>query len=615
MNKPLRHITALGFTLAPTLAVTLTFTASVSLADPPAPPAVVAAPAAAKLPYTPAGSPADPKVAVAWDRYHDYAQTTELLQSIAKAHPDLCKLESLGKSFAGREMWLLTITAPPSNKTPAIAPADRKPALWVDAGIHANEIQGTEVALYIAWYLTEMSGQNKIVTDLLAQRTFYIVPMMSPDSRDAHMHEPQTTHSPRSGQVTVGDTRHAGEDEAADLDGDGSITQMRIADPNGKWKPHPDYPQLMIRVKDGEKGSYTLLGAEGFDRDGDGRVSPENLDKGYDPNRNWPWQWQPEYVQRGAVGFPLCFPENRLVADFITAHPNISGAITYHNISGLFIRPPGAPTDGNMPPPDVAAFDKLGKVGELVLPGYKYVELRSGLYPGYGVEMDWLYAMRGTVAFTVELNTAYNLFRRASEGIMGSDEDLHAFNKYLLLEDAWQPWHEVNHPQFGKVEVGGFKKNWVRQPAGFLIQEECHRNMAFALHMAGELPQVRVQSVTVKPMPGGVSEITAILQNTGALPTHLASDLQHHITGPDRARITGGEHFKIITGLISTHDSFFQNPAEQKLRPDDLRIENIPGQSVLHVRWIATGEGPFTVTLTSTHGGTDTMTVISGPQK
>ncbi len=591
-------------------ATALLITAPLALAaDPPANPAA---------PYTPAGLPSNPKVAVAWDRYHDYAQTTEILHAIAKAHPDLATLTSLGKSYGGREMWLLTITAPakPGDEVPPNprgSAASRKPALWIDGAIHANEIQGTEASLYSAWFLTEMYGSNATVTNLLRNRTFYLVPMMSPDSRDVHMHEPQTTHSPRSGQIPTGDPRTAGEDEAADLDGDGSITQMRIADPNGRWKPHADYPQLMVRVKDGEKGSYTLLGAEGYDRDGDGRVSPDNLDKGYDPNRDWPWMWQPQYVQRGAARFPLSAQENRVVADFITAHPNIAGAISYHNAAGMFLRPPGAMADAPMPDRDVAAYDRLGKVGELILPGYKYVEVRSGLYPGHGYEMDWLYAMRGIVAITVELNTPYNLFRRASEGLMGSDEDFHAFNKYLLLDDAWQPWHEVTHPQFGKVEVGGFRKTWFRQPAGFLLQEECHRNMAFALHMAGELPQARIQSLTVKPLDGGASQITAILENTSSIPTHLTADTKNHITPPDRARLTGSPNLRVITGLISNHDPYFSNPTEQKHNPDDLRIDSIPAHGVIYLRWITTGDGPFTLTLTTPHAGYDSMTTISGP--
>ena len=34
-----------------------------------------------KIVYQPAGAPADPKVAVAWNRYHDYGETTAIMKS------------------------------------------------------------------------------------------------------------------------------------------------------------------------------------------------------------------------------------------------------------------------------------------------------------------------------------------------------------------------------------------------------------------------------------------------------------------------------------------------------------------------------------------------------
>ena len=144
------------------------------------------------------------------------------------------------------------------------------------------------------------------MTRLLDERTFYIMPMMSPDSRDAHMYEPNSTHSPRGGQRPVDDDRDGlvDEDKPDDLDGDGHITQMRIRDPNGRWKPHPDYPELMIPCKPDESGQYTLLDTEGIDNDGDGKVD-EDGDGYYDPNRNWPWSWQPNYVQHGADHYPV----------------------------------------------------------------------------------------------------------------------------------------------------------------------------------------------------------------------------------------------------------------------------------------------------------------------
>lgn len=561
----------------------------------------------AARPYVPAGAPLRPKVDAAWNRFRDYQQVTDLLKAMAKAHPDLCTLTSLGKSHGGREVWLMTITDRTGGSP------ESKPAQWLDGGIHANEVQTVDAVLYAAWYLLEMQTQNRKIADLLRRTTFYLVPMMSPDSRDAHMYQPNTTHSPRGGQIPY-DSDHDGlknEDRADDLDGDGNITQMRVRDPNGKYKPSDKYPELMVRVGPGEKGEYRLLGEEGYDNDGDGFVD-ENPDGDYDPNRDWPWQWQPGYVQYAATPYPLWVPTNRRVAEFILAHPNIGGSLTFHNAAGEVIRSPGPP-DAKMSPQDVAVFDFLGKRGEMIMPGYRYIQLNTGLYPGYGVEMDWLYAMRGQVSYTVELYSPEAMFHRASAGLLGSGDDLHEFNKYLLMDEAWVPWHKVHHPQFGDVEVGGFKKNWVRQPASFLVEEELHRAMAFAVEAAEELPRVHVQSAVVVPLGGGLRQVTAVIQNTGLIPTRLRVDRDHHIGPPDRVTITGaGLH--VVTGLIA-RDPMFRHVTEQKRNPAELRIDHIPGESAAYVRWLVTGDGPITIGVKSVHGGRDEMTVLEGPSR
>ena len=45
------------------------------------------------------GSPPNPKVQVSWNRYNDYAAISEICKKLAAAHPNLVKLESMGKSF------------------------------------------------------------------------------------------------------------------------------------------------------------------------------------------------------------------------------------------------------------------------------------------------------------------------------------------------------------------------------------------------------------------------------------------------------------------------------------------------------------------------------------
>ena len=202
-----------------------------------------------------------------------------------------------------------------------------------------------------------------------------------------------------------------------DLDGDGHITQMRVRDPNGRWKPHPDFPNLMIRCKDDEPGQYRMLGEEGYDNDGDGRVN-EDGDGFYDPNRDWAWQWQPRYIQHGAYRYPFSVPENRAVADFVMDHANIAGAQSYHNSGGMILRGPGI-RKRSCEPADVAVHDSIAKRGEQMLPSYKYLETSTGLYEVYGGEGEWLYAMQGIFTFCNELFPRFNFFRKPAEGTDG----------------------------------------------------------------------------------------------------------------------------------------------------------------------------------------------------
>ena len=555
-----------------------------------------------KPPYPSLGAPPNPKIAAQWNGFHDYGEASKLLAQLAAAHPEFAKLQSLGKTYGGRDMWVLTITD--------FSKGDDKsrPAFWIDGAIHANEIQATEVVLYTAWYLLEARADNKLIERLLKERVFFCLPMMSPDSRDAHFYEANTTHSPRSGQRPIDDDRDGrfDEDGPDDLDKDGHIPMMRIKDPNGRYKAHADFPNLMVHVKDGEKGEYRLLGQEGIDNDGDGEVN-EDGDGYYDPNRDWGWLWQPRHIQPGAHRYPFSIAENRLVADFITSRPNIAGAQSYHNAGGMILRGPGSKED-LYDSADVAVYDKLGKRGEQLLPGYRYMVTAFDLYEVWGGEIDWLHQTQGVFTFTNELFTPFNFFRtKEHDGFFGSNETQHTFDKYLLLGEGFVPWHEVEHPQYGKVDVGGFKKSWIRQPPSFLLEEECHRNMAFTLYHADEMPLVKIQNVEVKSLGGGVRQVTAIVENERLIPTHSAADVKRKLTRPDLVTLNGKD-VKVLAALID-NEPFFTNPREQRRKPQTVELDTLRGNSVTYVRWLIAGDGPLSVEVDSIKGGRDRRSV------
>lgn len=546
--------------------------------------------------YKAAGSPVNPKVTVSWNRYNDHAGIGELLKKMVKAYPGLAKMETVGKSFDGRELWCIAITDY-SKGNP-----DKKPAMYIDGNIHSNEVQGAEFAMYTAWYLTESFGDTKFIQELLADKIFYIIPSINPDARDSFFKKPNTAHSPRSGVVPVDNDMDGQVDEDGfdDLDGDGNITQMRRKSPNGRYRIDPANPNRMTEASNDEKGEYEMLGNEGIDNDGDGQVNEDGAQYEYDPNRDWGWNWQPNYVQNGAYKYPFSLPENRALMEFVMKHPNIAAAQSFHNAGGMILRGPGAQEDvGTYNAADVEVYDAIGKKGEELIPGYKYLVVYKDLYSVFGGELDWFYGSRGVYTYSNELWTPYLMFNKDATRDPNEDASFQ-FDRYLLFKDAFVPWHEYNHPQYGKIEIGGYKKNFGRMHPGFLLESDAHRNMAFTIYHAYHTPKLEIDSIAEKDLGDGLKEITAVIGNKRLMPTHSSQDIKYKIERPDYITLTGA---KVIAGM--TVDNY--NPAaatEQKNNPASIEVNNIPGLAQVTVRWIVQGGSTYTITVDSRKGGT-----------
>lgn len=542
------------------------------------------------------GSPANPKVKMAWNHYNDYAMITKFCQDLAKAYPDLVKLESMGKSYQGKEMWVLTIS---DSKTGNVA---RKPGFYIDGNIHSNEIQGTEVAMYTAWYLAENFASVPFIKQLLQDKVFYITPTINPDAREDFLKNPNNANSPRSGMMAMDDDGdgQADEDKYDDLDGDGNIVMMRRRSATGRWKVDPENPQRMIPVKADEKGDYEMLGYEGIDNDGDGLIN-EDVIGYYDPNRDWAWNWQPDYVQRGALFYPGTLPETQNIKNFIMTHPNIAGAQSYHNNGGMFLRGPGAEEDAPFySTQDASVYDYFGKIGEKMNPGYKYFVIYKDLYTVYGGEIDWLALGRGIFTFSTELMTSYKLFNKTAEEGRFQNNEFDEFSRLMLFGDAYVTWKPFKHPQYGDIEIGGSKKNYVRAHPGFLLEEDAHRNMAFTILHASQMPKLDVLEIKQKALAGGFTEVTATIVNEKVIPTHSAHDVKYKIERPDFITL---KNATVVAGMIVENEDT-NLTKEQINNPQTIAVPSIPGMGVVKVRWIVKGKSDkFTVEIDSIKGG------------
>jgi hypothetical protein len=542
-----------------------------------------------------AGSPANPKVVLSWNKYYDHAGITEICKKIAAAYPDLAKLETIGKSFEGRDLWCLSITDYKKGT------AAKKPAIYIDGNIHSNEIQGAEFAMYTAWYLTESFFDTKFIQELLADKIFYIVPSINPDGRDSYMHKGNTASSPRSGVIPVDNDRDGlvNEDGYDDLDGDKEILYMRRKNSNGNLRADPNDPSRMITVPADQKGDYELLGLEGIDNDGDGLVNEDGYTFEYDPNRDWGWGWQPNYIQGGAFKYPFSLPENRAVMEFVMKHPNIAAAQSYHNAGGMILRGPGGQEDvGTYNAQDVRVYDFIAKKGEELIPGYKYLVVYKDLYSAYGGELDWFYGGRGIYTYSNELWTPYLMFNKDATRDP-QDPSSSEFNRHLLFKNAFVEWHEFDHPQYGKIEIGGFKKNFGRAHPGFLLESDAHRNMAFTIYHCYQTPKLEIDSISEKDLGDGLREITAVIANRRIMPTHSSQDIKFKIERPDYITITGAN---VIAAMV-VQNRDLNIATEQKTNPQTIEIDNIPGMGTVTVRWIVQGAGKYGINVDSRKGG------------
>ena len=235
--------------------ITNTFTASLALAA-----ALVAAPAStgAQQPAKPAPMPpasgSDPhfKVRLDFNRWHDVAELKSDFEKLAKAWPKFLKLSSLGKSHGGRDIILMTINNPDTG------PEMSKPAMYIEANVHGNEIQGAEVSLYTVWYLMENYGRIDQITKLVNERVFYVVPTVNPDGRDHFLKG--TGAGARTGHVPVDDDNDGAADEDGDddLNGNGVIEQIRKYVPGeGNLRKSAQDPRILEPVPPGQTGALS----------------------------------------------------------------------------------------------------------------------------------------------------------------------------------------------------------------------------------------------------------------------------------------------------------------------------------------------------------------------
>jgi hypothetical protein len=554
-------------------------------------------------------------VPLRFDRYYTLEQVYEAVQAINQAYPDMTKLEEAGKSEEGRPIYAVTVNNPKTG--PALA----KPGIYVDGNIHGNEIQGGEICLYLLDYLLGNYGKNKEVTELLDKKVFYVVPVVNVDGRWHFFHDANTPSSNRSLRIPLDDDKDGlvDEDFPEDLDGDGSITMMRKKDPFGMFKTDPEDPRLMVRIKPGEKGEWTILGEEGIDNDGDGQVNEDS--EGYvDPNRQWGFDWAPEYVQSGSGEFPFQAVGLKALALWTQTKTNICMAWTFHNFGGMYLRGPSRKGLGEYPPQDVAVYDYIGKQAERITPGYKYMISWKDLYTTYGSSDEWMTQSIGAYTYVGEVFQSQSETFKAQgekkaeqpaasgeEGPRGfmfgdiTDRERLKYSDSLTQGELYKPWKAFKHPTYGDIEIGGWVKMSSRLGAPFMMPDLVHRNAMAVLFSAKHVPEVSLEVTEVKKLGGDLFRVRTRLANGKAMPTMTYLAQRTKLYPKDSLKVSGPAAKVVAGGVLN--DPYTDLVSYKKYRPE-IQFLVVPGFGKTDYQFLVQGKGEVTVRYESRHGGT-----------
>ena len=343
------------------------------------------------------------------------------------------------------------------------------------------------------------------------------------------------------------------EDGPDDLDGDGNICTMRRKDPFGQWTSDPEDPRLLVPVKPGEKGEWTLLGGEGLDNDNDGRLNED--EEGYlDGNRNWASNWMPPYVQPGSGEYPFQAAGMRAIAKFLTDRPNVIVVYAFHNNGGMYLRGPSTKAQEPMNPKDVAVYDVLGQNAEKIVPGYRYMVSWKDLYPTYGDFTDFTDNVVGAYSFVGELFvTETETYRQPSKpgaavptaegnpmapASRDQERERLRFSDYVVQGELFREWKPFKHPQFGDVEIGGWVKMSSRLPHPFMLTDLAHRNASAVLYAASQTPDVALDVLPPEKIGTDLCKVRVRLSNPNAIPSFTFTSTQRKIRPP--GHVEGG---------------------------------------------------------------------------
>jgi hypothetical protein len=508
-------------------------------------------------------------MSAAQDQYLNYQQLTTKLQSLSKNTN--IKLESYGKSFGNKDLWVLKI----GN--------DKNPALLIVGGIDGSHQSGTQMAVLMAEKIIQSNPE------WLKNKSVFIIPSANPDAIDAYFAK---TKFEKSGNNKPTDDDRNGkiaDDIFDDLNNDGLITQIRIASASGDYIIDPEDTRLMIKADASKNQVGThLVYTEGFDNNKNDLFN-EDPSNGVNIDKNFAFDYSAFKPHTGE--YAVSENEARVLMDFLFAHPNIHSVFTFGPHNNLSEAPKYDSKSAkeriikSWQEQDVKFAENTSKLFN------KHIKLKNVSKkphtPGNFSNTAYYHAGKysySTPIWWANLESKNDTLTK-KENKDAKKSELTAEQTFLKwadqeqLKDVFVDWKDIKHPDFPnqKVEVGGIKPYALQNPPMKYLEQLVDSHYTLFNDYVNHFPTHDVSEQNVENLGNNVYRITIKVSNKGFLPSYTEINDKLKFTSRVRTKLILGNNQKMLSGR-------------------KVQLENalLPNQTVEH-SWLVSGNGKISI--------------------
>jgi len=503
----------------------------------------------------------------------DYPTLSQAAQRIQKLSTNpAVELKTLTKTAGGKEIYALKI---------GTGVKDQKPAIAVVGGVEGFHVLSVELAIQFA---EKLVGEH---SEALASTTFYVFPNLSPDAY-AQYHA-ALKYERRGNAVVVDHDRDGvpGDNGYTDLNGDGMITWMRVADPMGDWTTSKEDPRVLVKAdrSKGEAGKYQVY-KESVDNDKDGKFA-EDLNEGIAFNKSLTYKFPVFEPLAGDLAVSQL--ESRALLDYLFEQWNIFAFVTFSPANNLTT--PLKYSAGDARKRVVTSILEKDQVTQAMVSEVytKTISAKAFQQTNQGTDGDffqWAYFHFARFSFSTP-----GYWTPEYKGKTNPEANFLAWSD-SLKQDNFVPWTAVKHPDFPnqQVEVGGIQPFVQVNPPFEKVGDLAKQHTDFILKLAGMQPKLELHNLKSEAVGNGLTRITVDLFNNSPLPTH--SEMGTRSRWLRKLRVD------------------MNIPSEALISGDKIQlISSLGAYEKKSMSWVVRGKGPITLKAGAPHAGFVSQTV------